>query len=119
MRFADEYNTVFPTVDEARERKQILDAAAREAGRDPLVYSMMIGCLVGRDDDDLERRQQRFERRRSAADLPPGARNRRAGRRPAARVRGASGVERVMLQHLLHDDLEMVGLLGDVATRLH
>jgi alkanesulfonate monooxygenase SsuD/methylene tetrahydromethanopterin reductase-like flavin-dependent oxidoreductase (luciferase family) len=29
------------------------------------------------------------------------------------------GVERVMLQHLMHDDLESVGLLGEVATRLH
>jgi alkanesulfonate monooxygenase SsuD/methylene tetrahydromethanopterin reductase-like flavin-dependent oxidoreductase (luciferase family) len=31
----------------------------------------------------------------------------------------AVGVTRVMLQHLLHDDLEMVALLGDVAARLH
>ena len=31
----------------------------------------------------------------------------------------AVGVERVMLQQLLHDDLEQVSLLGEVATRLH
>ena len=28
-------------------------------------------------------------------------------------------LERVMLQQLLHDDLEQVSLLGEVATRLH
>src|SRR5262245_60775761 len=33
VRFADEYNTVFPTLDEARERRRVLDEAAREAGR--------------------------------------------------------------------------------------
>jgi len=28
------------------------------------------------------------------------------------------GVERVMLQHLVHEDVEMVRVLGDVASRL-
>ena len=28
------------------------------------------------------------------------------------------GVERVMLQHLVHEDVEMVNVLGDVAARL-
>src|SRR5262245_45514070 len=46
IRFADEYNTVFPSVDEARERRQVLDQAARDANRDPLRFSMMIGCIV-------------------------------------------------------------------------
>ena len=45
---ADEYNTVWPTVDEARERKQALDDAARAAGREPLRFSMMTSCVVGR-----------------------------------------------------------------------
>ena len=30
----------------------------------------------------------------------------------------ASGVERAMLQHLAHEDLEMVALLGDLAASL-
>src|SRR5438132_4909117 len=59
VRWADEYNTVFPTVEEARERKRVLDDAAREAGRDPLHYSMMIGCVVGRNQEELERRLER------------------------------------------------------------
>ena len=117
MRFADEYNTVFPTVNEARERKQILDTAAREAGRDPLVYSMMIGCLVGSDDADLERRSRRFEQE-IGGELPP---VRGTVEQVVAQLREyeSVGVERVMLQHLVHEDLESVGLLGEVATRLH
>jgi alkanesulfonate monooxygenase SsuD/methylene tetrahydromethanopterin reductase-like flavin-dependent oxidoreductase (luciferase family) len=117
VRFADEYNTVFPTVDEARERKQILDTAAREAGRDPLVYSMMIGSLVGDDDGDFERREQRY-RAEIGDNLPP-VRGTVAQVVDQLREYESVGVERVMLQQLLHDDLEHVGLLGEVATRLH
>ncbi len=117
VRHADEYNTVFPTLEEARERKQVLDVAARQAGRDPLVYSMMIGCLVGRDSEDFERRRQRFENEIGGT-IPPvhGTVEQVVDQ---LRAYEAVGVARVMLQHLLHDDLEMVGLLGDVATRLH
>jgi alkanesulfonate monooxygenase SsuD/methylene tetrahydromethanopterin reductase-like flavin-dependent oxidoreductase (luciferase family) len=117
VRFAHEYNTVFPTLDEARERKRILDAAAREASREPLVYSMMIGCLVGRDEEDFERRRGRFESV-IGGNVPPlhGTVDQVVDQ---LRAYEAVGVARVMLQHLMHDDLEMVGLLGDVATRLH
>ena len=117
VRFADEYNTVFPTIDEARERKQILDAAARSAGREPLVYSMMIGCLVGRDSGDFERRRQRFAD--AVGGNEPPVRGTVDEVVEQLRAYEAVGVTRVMLQHLLHDDLEMVALLGDVAARLH
>jgi len=30
----------------------------------------------------------------------------------------AAGVERAMLQHLVHDDIEMVALLGELARAL-
>src|SRR5262249_24148900 len=42
---ADEYNTTFPTLDDVRERKAVLDDAAAAAGREPLRFSMMIGCV--------------------------------------------------------------------------
>jgi alkanesulfonate monooxygenase SsuD/methylene tetrahydromethanopterin reductase-like flavin-dependent oxidoreductase (luciferase family) len=87
--YADEYNTVWPTVDEARERKQRLDDAAEKAGREPLTFSMMIE-LKGRA-DELE------EQLRAYAGV---------------------GVERVMLQHLEHEDVERVAVLGEVAARL-
>src|SRR6201999_819365 len=35
-RWADEYNTVMPTLDEAGERKDRIDAACQAAGRDPI-----------------------------------------------------------------------------------
>jgi alkanesulfonate monooxygenase SsuD/methylene tetrahydromethanopterin reductase-like flavin-dependent oxidoreductase (luciferase family) len=89
VRFADEYNTVWPTVEEARERKQRLDDAAARAGRDPLRFSIMI--RVEGTADELE------ERLRAYAE---------------------AGVERAMLQHLEHEDVETVAMLGEVARRL-
>ena len=41
-------------VEEARERRRILDDAAAEAGREPLRFSMMIGCVVGRDQGEVD-----------------------------------------------------------------
>src|SRR6476646_10179422 len=49
VRFADEYNTTFATLDQARERRRALDRAAQDAGREPLTFSIMTGCIVGRD----------------------------------------------------------------------
>jgi nicotinate-nucleotide pyrophosphorylase len=63
--------------------------AAEQAGRDPLRFSMMIE-LEG-NADELE------EQLRAYAD---------------------AGVERVMLQHLQHEDVERVAVLGEVAARL-
>jgi alkanesulfonate monooxygenase SsuD/methylene tetrahydromethanopterin reductase-like flavin-dependent oxidoreductase (luciferase family) len=111
VRWADEYNTVFPTVAEARERKQVLDEAAREAGRDPLRFSMMIGCVVGRNDDDVGRRLERARGR------PPIA---GTVQQVVEQLREYEqvGVERAMLQHLAHDDVDMVAVLGEVAAHL-
>jgi len=111
VRWADEYNTVFPTVAEAGERKQVLDAAAREAGREPLRYSMMIGCAVGRDRAELERRLERHPN-------PPPISGTVDEVVEQLRAYEQAGVERAMLQHLMHDDVEMVAVLGEVAARL-
>jgi len=108
---ADEYNTVFPTVDDARERKQVLDDAARAAGRGPLRYSIMIGCVVGRTQEDVDRR---LERHRN----PPPIVGTVDQVVAQLREYEAVGVERAMLQHLSHDDVEMVAVLGDVADQL-
>ena len=61
VRFADEYNTVSPTVDEARERRRAVDDAARAAGREPLRFSMMAGCVVGRDAGDVAEQADHFD----------------------------------------------------------
>jgi alkanesulfonate monooxygenase SsuD/methylene tetrahydromethanopterin reductase-like flavin-dependent oxidoreductase (luciferase family) len=113
---ADEYNTTFPTVEEARERRRVLDEAARAAGREPLRFSMMTGCVVGRDDNDLRDRLRSF-REMTGEDAPPiaGTVEQVVG---LLRAYGDAGVERVMLQHLVHEDVDMVGVLGDVARAL-
>jgi alkanesulfonate monooxygenase SsuD/methylene tetrahydromethanopterin reductase-like flavin-dependent oxidoreductase (luciferase family) len=89
VRYADESNTVSPTVEEARERRQRLDDGAAAAGRDPLRFSIMIR-LEG-----------------SAAELEE-----------KLRAYEDAGVDRVMLQHLQHEDTEAVAMVGDVAARL-
>jgi alkanesulfonate monooxygenase SsuD/methylene tetrahydromethanopterin reductase-like flavin-dependent oxidoreductase (luciferase family) len=116
VRFADEYNTVFTSVDEARERKRVLDEAAREAGREPLSFSLMTGCVVGRDEQELQERLTQFKQI-SNSDAPPIS---GTVDQVVAKLREYEqvGVERVMLQHLVHEDVEMVSVLGDVASRL-
>lgn len=113
---ADEYNTVWPTVEEARERKQLLDDAALAAGRETLRYSMMTGCVVGRDSREVSKRLAAFsaltgkEAPQIAGTVEEVVEQLRAYE--------AVGVGRVMLQHLAHEDVEMVGVLGDVAAQL-
>ena len=58
VRFADEYNTVFPTLDEARERHQIVANAARAAGREPLTFSIMTPAILGRDENEAAERER-------------------------------------------------------------
>ncbi len=57
--YADEYNTVFPTIDEVRERRARVDAACAERGRDPLPFSVMTGVIVGQDEAEVARRRAR------------------------------------------------------------
>ena len=77
---------------------------------------MMIGCVVGRDRADYETRREAF-RAVTGGDAPPVA-----GTVDEVvellRAYEAVGVERVMLQHLAHEDAEMVIVLGEVAARL-
>jgi alkanesulfonate monooxygenase SsuD/methylene tetrahydromethanopterin reductase-like flavin-dependent oxidoreductase (luciferase family) len=117
VRHADEYNTTFPTVDEARERAQVVAEAARAAGRSPLRFSMMIGCVAGRDRADVRERLAAWREVRNGGDTPPIS---GTVDEVAARLRDyeAAGVGRAMLQHLVHEDVEMVALLGEVAAQL-
>jgi alkanesulfonate monooxygenase SsuD/methylene tetrahydromethanopterin reductase-like flavin-dependent oxidoreductase (luciferase family) len=117
VRFADEYNTVFPTLEEARERRRILEDAAREAGREPLRFSMMVGCLVGRDEGEVRDRLARVRDLVGDEEGPPivGTVEQVA---ETLRAYGAAGIERAMLQHIVHEDVEMVALLGELADAL-
>jgi alkanesulfonate monooxygenase SsuD/methylene tetrahydromethanopterin reductase-like flavin-dependent oxidoreductase (luciferase family) len=114
-RFAAEYNTTFASPETCRERREVLDAAARAVGRAPLRFSLMTSCAVGADEADLAERLER--RRRVTGDpSPPQISGTVEQVAEVLRRYAAAGVERVMLQHLEHEDLAMVALLGSVAA---
>lgn len=120
-RFADEYNTPFPGLDQVRERRASIERACEEAGREPLVFSVMTGCVVGSDRAELLHRVGRTMTR-MCLDGDPVEFVRERGDvmvlgtvgEVVERLRGLeeAGVDRIFLQHLAHDDLEMVRLLG-------
>ena len=119
LRFADEYNLVFAPPDE-------LARVKREVG-DRLPVSTMTGLIVGTTRDEaLERARELYGRVRRDVDFD--AWLARYSERAvvgsvdeaAARLReyADAGCERVMLQHLLHADLEPVRLVGQLREQL-
>jgi F420-dependent oxidoreductase-like protein len=123
-RYATEVNTLGAPNEELRERKQRLDRACEEAGRDPstLVFSVMTACFIGSDRAEaLDRLRQFLAVRGGDADSEAllaeradrwlaGTVEEVAGRIEELR---ALGVGRVFLQHLNHSDDAMVALIGD------
>ena len=55
-RFGDEYNTPFAAGDELRERRQRVDEACEQAGRETLPFSLMTGIVLGSDEAELRDR---------------------------------------------------------------
>jgi F420-dependent oxidoreductase-like protein len=121
-RWADEYNTPFASLAQVRDRKATLDAACREAGREPMPFSLMTGFLVGLDREELREKAAALAYAMGEADRdvdawlasPPeawivGTVEEVVERLAALRE---AGLARVMLQHLLHTDLETVALIG-------
>jgi F420-dependent oxidoreductase-like protein len=116
LRFADEYNTPFVSVEEA--------AAIREKTR-PLRFSVMTSCLVGETHDDaiarahelysvrqrptpFEEWLEAFKGRAILGSVDEVVEQLREYER--------AGCDRVMLQHLNHRDLESVRLIGRELT---
>jgi F420-dependent oxidoreductase-like protein len=128
-RFAGEYNTPFASPAQCRERRRALDEACRVAGRDPetLPLSLMTLTVLAADEGELRDRLARVLELqgdpRDAEDVLAaehdawlvGTVEQVAQRLEAYR---AAGVTRVMLQHLDHADLDMVGLLPALAGTL-
>jgi len=83
-RFADEYNTVMPSLADIAERKERIDAACVAAGREPIPFTVM-------EPVDLS------DVGKALAHL---------------RAYEAAGVSRIYLQHLEHRDLATVELIG-------
>jgi F420-dependent oxidoreductase-like protein len=125
-RFADEYNTTFASPDEFARVRSAVELAADRAGR-TLRYSTMTGCVIGETRDEaLDRARQLYRRVPRDVDFDEWLRaySERAligsldevGTRLYDYEQG--GCARVMLQHLLHTDLEAVRLIGRLAREL-
>jgi F420-dependent oxidoreductase-like protein len=118
-RFADEYNTVYPTVADVRKRRGRVVEACERVGREPIAFSIMTAVIAGADERDLRERVGRVARARGdtadalVTEPPPGwvigTVEQVAEQLSALRE---VGVSRVMCQHLAHDDLEFIALLG-------
>jgi alkanesulfonate monooxygenase SsuD/methylene tetrahydromethanopterin reductase-like flavin-dependent oxidoreductase (luciferase family) len=123
-RWADEYNTVYATPELCRERRGVVAAAWEREGRDPgtLRFSVMTGCLVGADSDEVTARARRLAEWRGEDAANP---ERFLDGLPESWIVGTpaeateklrrladAGVDRVMLQHPPHDNTEMVELIG-------
>jgi F420-dependent oxidoreductase-like protein len=118
-RYGDEYNTVFATTDEVRERRAAVERACEAAGREPLPFSLMTGVLVGSDEGELRDRAERLAAlmgQDAAAFVaqPPagwivGTVEQVAEQMAALRD---AGLDRLMCQHLLHDDVDAIALIG-------
>jgi alkanesulfonate monooxygenase SsuD/methylene tetrahydromethanopterin reductase-like flavin-dependent oxidoreductase (luciferase family) len=120
-KWADEYNTIFATPEECAERRERLVEACEREGRPPIPLSLMTVCVIGRTPDEArERIQRRLERAGQTIDPDEYKATRAAAgvlgtlEEAAEQLRAYEqvGVERVMLQHLDHRDLEMVALIG-------
>jgi alkanesulfonate monooxygenase SsuD/methylene tetrahydromethanopterin reductase-like flavin-dependent oxidoreductase (luciferase family) len=117
VRFADEYNTHGVDTAEAARRRKRLDETCEAEGRDPssLRFSLMTPFLL--DLDHARRFVERFPSAGSAEEWFEELRGRGLAGDPDQLVAGlrefeAVGVERVMLQHVVHKDLDVVATIG-------
>jgi F420-dependent oxidoreductase-like protein len=125
-RYADEFNLSSASPAQVVQKFAALDAALREAGRDPatLVHSAMVGVLIGRDEAEVRRREadlvrafggdedgfaEWFEVRKARwiHGTPAEAREQ------VRRFRDA-GVARLVLQDFIAHDLDMIDLAAEL-----
>jgi alkanesulfonate monooxygenase SsuD/methylene tetrahydromethanopterin reductase-like flavin-dependent oxidoreductase (luciferase family) len=123
-RFADEYNTTFGATPQAcRDRRKQLDAACIMIGRDPgtLRLSVMIEFVLAETQEQVTELLELIARRQglgSGAEFLAtdgvGGESMLVGTPDVVRQRlreySDAGVDRVVLQHLLHDQYEMLSL---------
>jgi F420-dependent oxidoreductase-like protein len=124
-KWADEFNLSSTSPDGAVAKFAALDATLREAGRDPstLTHSAMAGMLIGRDREEIARRERDLLAAFGGADEE--SETWMAARRPrwvygtpdeareVVQRFEAAGVQRIMLQDFIARDLEMIDLAGE------
>jgi F420-dependent oxidoreductase-like protein len=117
-RYADEYNTTMVTVDQVVVRRERVERACEQAGREPIPFSLMTGFLVGSDERELAERVAKVgakiggDPRQLASDEAWIIGTVDQATEQLLALRNA-GVTRVMCQYLAHEDLETVALLGE------
>jgi F420-dependent oxidoreductase-like protein len=122
-RWADEFNTVGGTPDDVRDRFASVRDAVADAGRDAasVTTSMMTWFLVAEGDDALLAKADRArafdDEATSAKSFLEAVRGEWIVGTPMEAIERlkeyeAAGVERIMLNHHLYDDLDMLELVG-------
>ena len=125
-RYADEFNLSSNGPEAAGAKQAAIDDACRAIGRDPatLTRSAMVGVLLGRDRDELARRQRDLMAAVGSvgedADAWFAARQPRwvlgtpDEARAVVRRFADAGVQRLMLQDFIQRDLDMIDLAAEV-----
>ncbi len=124
-RWADEYNLVMMSAEEAREAVPVVRKAWADAGRPAPVISLMTHGIIGSDRVDLLERAHRVAEIQGEDASDPEAYisglrdNTLVGTVAEIREQIAeleeAGVERLMFQHLTHHDLDGVDLIAELA----
>jgi alkanesulfonate monooxygenase SsuD/methylene tetrahydromethanopterin reductase-like flavin-dependent oxidoreductase (luciferase family) len=122
-RWADEFNTVGGTPEDVRERYAAVRRAVADAGREQssVTTSMMTWFVIGRDEDEFRGKAERA-RTYGSTDTPLDAYLDEIGRDWIVGTPGEAidrlreyekaGVERIVLNHHLYDDFDMLELVG-------
>jgi alkanesulfonate monooxygenase SsuD/methylene tetrahydromethanopterin reductase-like flavin-dependent oxidoreductase (luciferase family) len=125
-KWADEYNLVMMSAEQARKAVPLVKKAWEDAGRPAPVISLMTHGIIGSDRVDLLERAHAVAGIRGEDASDPEAYieglrdNTLVG--TVAEIRGQLaeleeiGVERLMFQHLTHNDLDGVDLIGELAS---
>jgi F420-dependent oxidoreductase-like protein len=122
-RWADEYNVNNVSPERVVRQRGQLVAACEAIGRDPstLRMSLLVNLLVGTDTADLHARAEQLMKRNNVSGSPTDF---VAGRGPNTLTGtvdavldqvgeyARAGVERILLQHWVHRDIETVELIG-------
>jgi alkanesulfonate monooxygenase SsuD/methylene tetrahydromethanopterin reductase-like flavin-dependent oxidoreductase (luciferase family) len=120
-RYADEYNTVNKTLQECAAIRSQLDEECAAARRDSIPLSLMVTWLSGEDRAELLERAGRLAEWQGQDEDPESFLASLSDANLAAtldenverlRELAGVGVERVMLQHLVHRDLDAVEQIG-------